>query len=131
MYQLKWFPVERHVMIRNNANPDDPTLSLYWKELAMIRADYKKFSLLRRRDDLLAQKQEHICPICSGSLYNGEVIHRHHIIEGSRGGKDTPSNWILLHLPCHYQVHHSRGEMKTILNERLISAKKNKPVNPI
>lgn len=58
-------------------------------------------------DQKVADSQDHICPVCSDSLYNGEELHKHHIITVKKGGKNTVSNLIALHRDCHRIVHKS------------------------
>lgn len=127
MYQFKWLPVEDHVMVQNSRNPDNPDDKSYWIEITEKRANNKKFSTLSKLDMDLSTSQDHICPICSASLYNGEELHRHHLIEFSKGGTFTFGNILILHLPCHYQVHSARGSRKEQLNSLLLSFKESHP----
>nr|WP_315870961.1 HNH endonuclease signature motif containing protein [Trichocoleus desertorum] len=53
----------------------------------------------------IAEQQNHSCPVCGQSLYNGEEIHKHHQIPKSKGGKDTYANLSLVHLYCHQHIH--------------------------
>lgn len=101
-----------------------PLKSPYRLKLIADRNQYKRFSILTARDSALAESQDHTCPVCGDSLYNGETIHRHHILEKSKGGTNTPSNLILVHLPCHYQVHHAPLALKKALTDELIKVKK-------
>ncbi len=114
-------------MVQNSRNSDNPEDKEYWEELNKIREDKRPFSILRKTDLDLAASQNHVCPICFDSLYNGEIYHRHHIIERSKGGSNTFSNLILLHLPCHYQVHNAKNEMKDVLFKRLTDFKLSHP----
>ena len=56
--------------------------------------------------------QEHKCPVCGDSLYNGEEIETHHIVPVKEGGSDGPENLIHLHTACHKQVHSSKSKTK-------------------
>jgi RNA-directed DNA polymerase len=88
LLQLTWFKVERHVLIKNTASPDDKNDVDYFKKLISDRLNQKDFSLLRISDRILSFSQEHTCPVCLQSLYNDEQLHRHHIIERRNGGSD-------------------------------------------
>lgn len=70
--------------------------------------------LTKKFDLNLAQRQNWSCPVCYQSFGNnlGEPIHRHHIVEKQFGGKDTPSNLILVHWPCHMKIHYDQDKKK-------------------
>nr|AFU83027.1 RT-Mat-En [Chlamydomonas subcaudata] len=127
MYQLKWFPIQRHILVQSAACADDPNFTDYWVKLDNIRMNKKLFNYWNHSDDDLSKSQFEICPICLESLFNGEEIHRHHIIEQRKGGPSNFSNLLFLHLPCHYQVHHSRGEKQEELQNILVAFKKSHP----
>ena len=101
---LSWTPIKRHIMVRFDASPDDPDLRSYWE-----RREAKKAELLpTRRQRELAKRQRAQCPICRGSLHNGEELHVHHVVPKSQGGEDAVSNLTLMHLYCHQQTHKGR-----------------------
>lgn len=79
---------------------------MYFKNLEEIRFSKKPTSVIHNFDKKLAEQQEHICPVCLESLWNGEKLHKHHIIPRKLGGKDRFSNIIILHLTCHHRVHY-------------------------
>jgi RNA-directed DNA polymerase len=91
-------------------SPDDPNSVQFWEELSRQRLTAKGFHYLKRLHNDLALSQNYVCPVCNETLYNGEQTHVHHILEKSKGEKDAFSNLIVLHMPCHYKVHHSQGE---------------------
>jgi RNA-directed DNA polymerase len=101
-YMLKyaWIPIQRHVLVRGTASPDDPTLQAYWQKRARLGA--KTLSPARAR---LSARQQHTCPVCGDSLFNSEELHVHHLIPRSHGGTDRYTNLVLTHLYCHQQVH--------------------------
>jgi RNA-directed DNA polymerase len=107
LLQLKWFKPLIHIMVRNLANPMDPSFSSYFNDLTSKRLLAKGVSLLNKSDQKLVNTQGFRCPVCDESLFNGEKIHKHHIIPRVEGGKDLYSNLIILHLTCHYLVHHN------------------------
>lgn len=106
LLQLKWFKKEEHIMIRNEASPLNPEYDEYFRNLNRMRCNKRNVSMLTTFDSQIASKQEYICPVCGDSLFNGEIIHKHHIISRKDGGKDNKSNLIFLHLPCHHTVHY-------------------------
>ena len=102
--RLSWTPIRRHVMVLHDVSPDDPNLRSYWKQREAKKADL--LPTWRQRE--LAKRQKGQCPICHDSLHNAEVLHVHHVIPKSHGGKDAISNLALVHLYCHQQVHKGR-----------------------
>lgn len=71
----------------------------------------------KRTDDLIYakfraaiyKKFKGLCPMCGGSLHNGERIELHHIVERKNNGKYNMNNIQPLHQICHQQVtHHER-----------------------
>jgi RNA-directed DNA polymerase len=107
-YLLKfaWFPIRRHVLVRDRASPDDPTLRAYWQE-----RDRMAVGDLRPSDQRLAARQSFVCPVCGESLGNGETVEAHHSQWRCRGGTDEVANLVLVHLYCHQQLHHERREV--------------------
>lgn len=104
LWKFSWFSIKRHVLVKGKASPDDPSLREYWEQREKAKA-----STLVPSSQKIAQKQAHLCPHCGESLYNGELIHRHHKKPKSQGGKDTYSNLLLVHLYCHQQIHSTEG----------------------
>ena len=100
LLKLSWFPIERHVLVKGRASPDDPNLREYWQKRNATKARD-----LRRSRKRIVRRQMGICPICGESLFNDEEIQLHHKKPIKEGGKDTYSNLQLLHLYCHQQVH--------------------------
>lgn len=93
--------IERHIMVKGNASPDNPDLKQYWENREKKKANTLNNDSLRK----LARLQNHKCPICGESLYNGEELHKHHIVPKKQGGKDTYDNLRLVHYLCHQQIH--------------------------
>jgi len=106
LLRFTWFPIQRHVLVRGTASPDDPAWRDYWaKRMAAKTKD------LPPRKQRLARAQNHLCPLCGESIHNGEEIHEHHITPRTSGGGDGYDNLILVHLYCHQKVH---GRLKEI-----------------
>jgi RNA-directed DNA polymerase len=105
LYLLKfsWFNIERHVLVKGRASPDDPDLMEYWRKRNTTKA--KDLVPSRGR---MAREQVGMCPACGESLFNDEELQVHHKKPIKEGGKDTYSNLQLLHLYCHQQIHSTR-----------------------
>jgi RNA-directed DNA polymerase len=109
LLKFSWSPIERHVLVKGRASPDDPDLREYWQERKMAKA--KDFMSSRRR---MARKQGGTCPVCGEPLSNGEELEVHHKKPISEGGTDNYSNLQLLHLYCHQQIHFIRKRRKSV-----------------
>jgi len=66
------------------------------RQLSLLSRGYA--DLTRKLDIHLAAKQDWVCPVCNLSFgFNqGEPIHKHLIVERRLGGKDWPSNLVLV-----------------------------------
>ena len=98
--KMAWTRIEKYHMVAGDASPEDPDLVEYWdgrrrRRAGSLRAYFKTLYIL----------QKGLCPHCGGELFNGEELHRHHVVPLSRGGKDHWRNMQLVHLFCHQQVH--------------------------
>ena len=76
-------------MIKGNANPlnleDKQYFFLYASSAGIEKLESQRFkkkptSVLTEFDKKLAAKQNNICPVCGDNLWNGEKLHKHHII---------------------------------------------------
>jgi RNA-directed DNA polymerase len=108
LLKFSWFPVERHVMVRGTASPDDPQLTKYWTQRR--RVDARRLPDAKRR---IAARQGYTCPRCGDGLVNEEDLHLHHVHPRSAGGSDQSSNLVLLHRYCHHQVHGHRSVLES------------------
>jgi len=101
-YLLKfgWFPIERHVLVKGTASPDDPCLVDYWTKRQAAKVKDLPFSKQK-----LAKRQKGRCAECGESLFNDEELQVHHLLARSKGGKDAYSNLALVHLLCHQHIH--------------------------
>jgi RNA-directed DNA polymerase len=107
-YRVKLFyaselAIKRHVKIKGEANPYDPTWEIYFEH----RLGVKMANDLKGRRQLLQlwREQEGICPVCRQKITKLTGWHNHHIVWRSHGGSDSANNRILLHPDCHRQVH--------------------------
>jgi len=111
LQKLAWVEIERHIVVKDTASPDNPSLKGYWEKR---RADKTKRITSRDRRTL-AQRQKGLCPICgesvvdddteTGVIFETEETHVHHVTPKSRGGSEDLSNKRLVHLFCHQKVH--------------------------
>jgi RNA-directed DNA polymerase len=100
LLKFSWFRIERHILVKGSASPDDANLREYWAKRNVAKA-----ANLKPKTQVLAKKQRGKCLRCGESLFNGEDIHLHHKVWKSKGGKDSVSNLELIHLFCHQQIH--------------------------
>jgi len=100
LLQLGWFPIERHVLIRGNASPDDPALHQYW-----ARRGASHVKRLTGQAQRLAHTQHYRCEVCGETLFNDEELHIHHLQPKSQGGTNSDHNCRLVHMYCHQQLH--------------------------
>lgn len=102
--KFSWTRRQRHVMVKADFSPDDPSLRKYWQERNKAKA--KDLTEQWRR---LAIRQHGWCETCGESLFNEEELHVHHVMARRDGGADTLSNLRLIHLYCHQQTHSKRN----------------------
>jgi RNA-directed DNA polymerase len=96
-------PIVRHVKVKGDASPDDPTLQAYWdsRRCKMGRQRVAKGSTLYG----IAEAQRWQCPGCRQALFDGQEVHLHHRIPVCAGGSDARENLQWLHAACHRQRH--------------------------
>ena len=103
LLKFSWFNIERHVLVKGTASPDDPALQQYWADRQRHRA--RVLSPSQRK---IAQRQRYVCDQCGEPLLNDEELHVHHEKWRSRGGTSEYANLTLRHLYCHQQIHARR-----------------------
>ncbi|MBD2544933.1 HNH endonuclease, partial [Planktothricoides raciborskii] len=103
LYDISKTPIVRHIKVKGQASPDDPTLREYWHSRSIKNG--KNHWAKGSKYEQIAKFQEWKCPICGDSLFNGEEIETHHIVPVKDGGSDDTENLIHLHKACHKQVH--------------------------
>ena len=103
LYPVVKTPIERHIKVKGEASPDDPSLKEYWDKRNQKLG--KSYWAKGSKYYLIAQNQSWKCPICGEPLLNGEEIETHHIVPVAQGGLDDISNLQHLHTACHKQVH--------------------------
>jgi RNA-directed DNA polymerase len=100
LLKFTWFPIERHVLVRGRASPDDPSLQNHWR-----RRNAREVRYLSPSKQTLARRQGYVCPQCGESRFNGEELQTHHLVPRGQGGTDALQNLTLRHLYCHHQAH--------------------------
>jgi RNA-directed DNA polymerase len=100
LLKFKWFKIERHVIVRGTASPDDPALRAYWA----ARSRAKARGLTPSQGSITA-RQRHVCPVCGQGLFNGEELQTHHLVPRAQGGTDAYTKLVLVHYYCHQQLH--------------------------
>jgi RNA-directed DNA polymerase len=103
LYPVSKVSIERHVKVKGDASPDDPSLREYWDKRHQKQG--KSYWEKNSRSYKIAQNQNWKCPVCGQPLFNGEEIETHHIVPVFLGGLNDISNLQHLHKPCHKQVH--------------------------
>src|SRR5229473_3985273 len=100
LLKFSWVPIERHVLVKGTASPDDSRLADYWAKRQAAKARD-----LASSKQKLAKRQQGRCRQCGETLFNDEELQVHHLLARSQGGKDSYSNLVLVHLLCHQQIH--------------------------
>jgi RNA-directed DNA polymerase len=103
LYPIGHTLIERHIKVKGEASPDDPSLREYWDKRHQKAG--KSYSEKNSRNYKIAQGQNWKCPICGEPLFNGELVETHHIVPVAQGGQDDIGNLQHLHRACHKQVH--------------------------
>jgi len=102
--KFSWTKIQRHILVKQDASPDDADLATYWQH----RAQQTTKMSLHPKYHWLAAHQQYRCPVCGELLANGESIERHHIILNKKDpARDDPRNMRLVHAYCHQQIHYS------------------------
>lgn len=103
LYLISTTSIQRHIKVKGEASPDDPSLKEYWDK--RFQKLGKSFWAKGSKYYLVAQNQDWKCPLCGEPLLNGEELETHHIVPVAQGGLDNIGNLQHLHKACHKQVH--------------------------
>jgi RNA-directed DNA polymerase len=105
LMQAVSIPIKRHIKIKSEANPYDPTWESYFDQRLA-----RKWQQGKKRSRLVAlwKEQEGNCLICYEKITKETGWNLHHKLHRVHGGDDSLMNLILLHPNCHRQVH-NRG----------------------
>ncbi|HEY9297599.1 MAG TPA: group II intron reverse transcriptase/maturase, partial [Phormidium sp.] len=76
LYPIADTSIERHIKVRGNASPDDPSLKEYWEKRHQKQgqSNWEKNS----KYYLVAQAQNWKCPMCGEPLFNDEELETHY-----------------------------------------------------
>ena len=102
LYRIEFTRIQRHVLIRGDACPDDPSYQGYFEQRNRRSSKIEDYSKAAQR---IIRLQHSRCLHCGQSLFNGEEVHIHHKTQRSQGGSNHASNLIALHMVCHLQLH--------------------------
>jgi RNA-directed DNA polymerase len=114
LFSLAAIKIERHVKVKNGANPYDPSWQPYFdqRDRGHVRGSLMHTNVVKR----LWQRQEGCCPVCGqplGSHSEWGVFridwNTHHIEPKAKGGSDDIANLALCHAACHRQHHARQG----------------------
>src|SRR5205807_616210 len=103
LYNTAQTKIRRHVKIRGEANPYDPSWEVYFEE--RLSAKMAQDLAGRAAAQYLWNQQGGKCPVCEQGLTLQECWHIHHLQWRVYGGSDALYNRMLLHANCHRQVH--------------------------
>jgi len=103
LFRLADTRIVRHVKVKGDYNPFDPTWLVYGEQLRVQRMskdiwDHQRCSLW------LDQRGR--CALCEQAIdLDSERDEDHHLVPIELGGSDALSNRVLLHRVCHKRVH--------------------------
>jgi RNA-directed DNA polymerase len=103
LYHCSDVKIERHVMIRGEANPFDPEWETYFEKRLSRHMENKLYG--RRQLIRIWKSQQGECLVCQQKITAETGWHLHHIKPRVLGGLDKDDNLVLLHPNCHRQVH--------------------------
>ncbi|MEG4447166.1 group II intron reverse transcriptase/maturase, partial [Microcoleus sp. AT9_B5] len=103
LYPIASTPIERHVKVKGEASPDDPSLREYWEKRHQKhgRSYWEKNS----RNYKIAQNQNWICPICGEPLFNRPLQNFYFVLNLNKYRKIS-KNFKLMSLILEYLEKH-------------------------
>ena len=101
--------IRRHVKVKGEANPYDPT----WRSYFERRSGVAMADLLGDRPYLLMlwERQRGLRPRRGQKIESPSGWHNHHVVRKVDGGSEGVFNRVLLHPNCHQQVHSQESEV--------------------
>jgi RNA-directed DNA polymerase len=96
-------PIRRHVKVRSEANPYDPSSEIYFekREADHMRDTFRGSRFLR----FLWYEQRGLCPVCNTKITRLPGWRLHYCVPRVMGGSRSAANRVLLHPECHDRVH--------------------------
>ncbi|MBB4679323.1 RNA-directed DNA polymerase [Crossiella cryophila] len=124
VHKFAWVRIERHIQVKGDSSPDDPSLERYWAS----RVRKKMPTTADRMSVALADRQKGICPLCKQPLVAGaeyepdnvrdwarwftasmKPLQRQRLVLRRDGGSDEKPNLRLVHAECLRQLHAAQG----------------------
>lgn len=103
LYLLAHTKIERHIKVKGDFNPFDPTWVASGEQLRVARMATVIWDTQRWT---LWIQQHGTCALCQQAIdMDAERYDDHHIVYRQFGGSDALSNRVLLHSVCHKRVH--------------------------
>jgi RNA-directed DNA polymerase len=106
LYNAKSTPIKRHVKVKGEANPYDPTYETYFEERegAHMLDTFRGTRTLR----FLWHEQRGLCTLCNTKITRITGWRLHYCVPRVKGGSTGATNCVLLHPECHDRVHRQR-----------------------
>ena len=106
LYYAKSTPIKRHVKVKGEANPYDPTYETYFEERegAHMLDTFRGTRTLR----FLWHEQRGFCTLCNTKITRITGWRLHYCVPRVKGGSTGATNCVLLHPECHDRVHRQR-----------------------
>src|SRR5258705_220510 len=106
LYYAKSTPIKRHVKVKGEANPYDPTYETYFEERegAHMLETFRGTRTLR----YLWYEQRGLCTQCNTKITRITGWRLHYCVPRVMGGSTGATNRVLLHPECHDRVHRQR-----------------------
>jgi RNA-directed DNA polymerase len=106
LHYAKSTPIKRHVKVKGEANPYDPTYETYFEERegAHMLETFRGTRTLR----YLWYEQRGLCTLCNTKITRITGWRLHYCVSHVMGGSAGATNRVLLHPECHDRVHRQR-----------------------
>jgi len=106
LHYAKSTPIKRHVKVKGEANPYDPTYETYFEERegAHMLETFRGTRTLR----YLWYEQRGLCTLCHTKITQITGWRLHYCVSRVMGGSAGATNRVLLHPECHDRVHRQR-----------------------
>jgi RNA-directed DNA polymerase len=106
LHYAKSTPIKRHVKVKGEANPYDPTYETYFEERegAHMLETFRGTRTLR----YLWYEQRGLCTLCHTKITRITGWRLHYCVSRVLGGSAGATNRVLLHPECHDRVHRQR-----------------------
>jgi RNA-directed DNA polymerase len=106
LFHAESTPIKRHVKVKGEANPYDPTYETYFEERegAHMLETFRGTRTLR----FLWHEQRGLCTLCNTKITRITGWRLHYCVARVKGGSTGAANRVLLHPECHDRVHRQR-----------------------